>query len=129
MRNLTPYDTGQRAEPKVWELQHRESDDDFGKVDFNTDVDYTIATLHIEKGSDGTYTLRGYANELLRVEIEQYAEEGDMSMSGQAIDRDELREMVKAALNAKSGDAEWSALVQIGDMVGLEYNQDEDRYE
>jgi hypothetical protein len=52
-----------------------------------------------------------------------------MSMSGQAIDKDELKELVKTALNSKSGDTEWSTLVQIGDMVGLEYNDEEDRYE
>lgn len=68
-RKLTPYDTGQRAEPKVWEAGHRESNDDFGKVDFNTDDDYTLATLYIERDGDG-YVLRGYHNEPLRVELE-----------------------------------------------------------
>lgn len=67
---LTPYDTGQRAEPKVWEDRHRESADDYGKVDFNAEDDYTIATLHIEKGEDGSYTLGGYANEALKVDID-----------------------------------------------------------
>jgi hypothetical protein len=52
-----------------------------------------------------------------------------MAVSGQAIDRDELRELVKTALNSGSGDTEWSTLVQIADMVGLEYNEEEDRYE
>jgi hypothetical protein len=72
--NLTPYDKGTRAEPKVWEKRHRESDDDFGKVDFNAEDDYTIATLYIEKGEDGSYTLKGYANEPLKVEIEMEEE-------------------------------------------------------
>jgi hypothetical protein len=69
-RPLTPYDTGKRAEPKVWEERHRKDDDDFGKVDFNADSDYTIATLYIEQEEDGSYTLKGYANEALKVEIE-----------------------------------------------------------
>lgn len=45
------------------------------------------------------------------------------------VDRAELKELVKTALNSGSGDTEWATLVQIGDMVGLEYNDEEDRYE
>lgn len=67
---LTPYDTGKRAEPKVWEDRHIEDDDDYGKVDFNTDEDYTIATLHIEQGDDGSFTLSGNANEVLKLDID-----------------------------------------------------------
>ena len=52
-----------------------------------------------------------------------------MSQSGQALDKDEVKELVKTALNSKSGDTEWSTLVQLADMVGLEYNDEEDRYE
>ena len=52
-----------------------------------------------------------------------------MAMSGQSLDRDEVKELVKTALNSGSGDTEWSTLVQLGDMVGLEYNEEEDRYE
>ncbi|HEX9085919.1 MAG TPA: hypothetical protein VF867_00145 [Arthrobacter sp.] len=68
--SLTPYDTGKRAEPKVWEERHRESENDFGKVDFNDSEDATIATLYIEQDEDGTYALRGYTNEPLKVEID-----------------------------------------------------------
>jgi hypothetical protein len=68
--SLTPYDTGKRAEPKVWEARHRESEDDFGKVDFNNEEDFTIATLYIERDEDGTYAIRGYTNEPLKVEID-----------------------------------------------------------
>lgn len=68
-RPLTPYDTGTRCEPKVWEERHRESAADFGKVDFNDDVDYTVATLWIGRKDDGSYLLEGYANEKLEVEI------------------------------------------------------------
>jgi hypothetical protein len=70
MRKLTPYDTGKRAEPKQWEKRHFEDEDDYGKVDFNADDDFTIATLYLERDPDGTYVVRGYTNESLRVEIE-----------------------------------------------------------
>lgn len=71
MSKLTPYDTGTRAEPKVWLADHRESDEDYGKVDFNDSEDYTIATLHIEKAEGGGgYTLSGYSNEVLKVDID-----------------------------------------------------------
>lgn len=66
---LSPYDTGQRAEPKVWEEHHRESEGDFGKVDFNDDLDYTVATLYIERDESG-YALKGYTNEPLKMDIE-----------------------------------------------------------
>lgn len=67
---LTPYDTGKRAEPKVWTRSHIEDDDDYGKVDFDTDSDYTVATLYIEKDADGTFALRGYSNEPLKIEVD-----------------------------------------------------------
>ena len=67
---LTPYDTGERCEPKVWEERHRESNQDFGKVDFNADDDYTVATLWIERKEDGGYTLKGYNNEPLEVDLD-----------------------------------------------------------
>jgi hypothetical protein len=70
VQGLTPYDKGTRAEPKVWEERHRESNDDFGKVDFNAEDDFTIATLYIERDSDGSYVLRGYTNEPLKIEVE-----------------------------------------------------------
>lgn len=75
---LTPFDTGVRAEPKVWGEGHCESDEDYGKVDFNDDGDYTLATLHIERGEDGSYALRGYANEPLAVDITDQTDEGLM---------------------------------------------------
>ena len=66
----TPYDTGKRSEPMVWTKSHIQSDDDYGKVDFEDDAGGTLATLYIEQDPDGTYALRGYANEPLKVEIE-----------------------------------------------------------
>ncbi|KIA72646.1 hypothetical protein ANMWB30_24140 [Arthrobacter sp. MWB30] len=73
-RRLTPYDTGARAEPRIWAAKHRESDDDFGKVDFNTDEDYTVATLWIERRDHG-FALKGYANEPLEVDIDDQSGE------------------------------------------------------
>jgi hypothetical protein len=67
-RQLTPYDTGARLEPKVWvkkgitgsEYKRPAEDDDYGKVDFNNDEDATEAVVWMEHGSDG-YTLRCYS--------------------------------------------------------------------
>ena len=57
---LTPYDTGARAEPKVWthatHPQNADEFDRFGKVDFDDDTSTTIATVWIEK-RDGVHTL------------------------------------------------------------------------
>lgn len=66
---LTPYDTGKRSQPKVWTSAHRDTEDDYGKVDFDDDAGGTVATLYIEKGDDG-YALRGHTDEYLTVEIE-----------------------------------------------------------
>lgn len=70
MSKRTPYDTGKRSEPKVWTKGHIESDEDYGKVDFEDDAGGTIATLYIEQGEDGTYTLRGHTNQPLKLDIE-----------------------------------------------------------
>lgn len=69
--DLTPYDTGKRLEPRQWEKRHFEDADDYGKVDFDNEESATIATLYIEREADGSYTLRGYTNEPLKVEIEE----------------------------------------------------------
>ena len=51
---LTPYDTGQRAEPKLWQhsraevlqvMRHGEAED-IGNVDFDDDEGTTVATVH-----------------------------------------------------------------------------------
>jgi hypothetical protein len=70
MTQRTPYDTGKRSEPKVWTSGHIEDDDDYGKVDFEDDAGGTLATLYIEQEADRSYTLRGYTNEPLKVEID-----------------------------------------------------------
>jgi hypothetical protein len=71
----TPYDKGERLEPLPWvprdpQLAGQHPDGSFGKVDFDNEESATIATLYIEKDNDGSYALRGYANEELKVEIE-----------------------------------------------------------
>jgi hypothetical protein len=73
---LTPYDTGERLAPIPWvqgEAKRRgiAEKDDYGKVDFDDDESSTVATLWIEKGPDGTYVLKGYTNDPLKVEIEE----------------------------------------------------------
>ena len=74
-RERTPYDTGKRAEPRPWTAPHRESEDDYGKVDFEDDAGGTVATLYVEKDDDGSYVLRGYTNEPLRVEIDDQSDQ------------------------------------------------------
>lgn len=66
---LTPYDTGKRSQPKVWTSAHIETEDDYGKVDFEDDAGGTVATLYIEKDDDG-YALRGHTDEYLTVEVD-----------------------------------------------------------
>jgi hypothetical protein len=62
MSNLTPYDTGQRAEPKLWVtstqgLGKTNDPDDWGKVDFESDSGETVAVVYMQLGDDGSYTL------------------------------------------------------------------------
>lgn len=40
----------------------------------------------------------------------------------------ELKEIIKAGLNASNGDGEWEALVNAGDLLGLEYDEEEGKY-
>jgi hypothetical protein len=55
---LTPYDTGERFEPKVWEVDQKTTPVDiqrcrFGKVDFDNDVSQTEFTIHIGRTREG----------------------------------------------------------------------------
>jgi hypothetical protein len=45
------------------------------------------------------------------------------------LDRAELREMVQAALNSGKGDTEWATLVDLGGILGLEYDEEKDTYQ
>lgn len=65
MRDLTPYDTGERATPIPWVstgsdftaiLDDRDPED-FGNVDFEDDEGRTIATIHLSRRDDGGYTI------------------------------------------------------------------------
>lgn len=56
MTRLTPYDTGQRYEPKLWvdpSIGTEPDDDRYGKVDFNNDEDATVAIVWLETQADG----------------------------------------------------------------------------
>jgi hypothetical protein len=72
---LTPYDTGARLQPIPWVLGTsgltRDNAEDFGKVDFDDDESSTVATLWIERQDDGSYVLKGYTNEPLKIEVEE----------------------------------------------------------
>lgn len=66
MKKLTPYDTGNRLEPRVWVPA---VDDDFGRVDFEDDAGITILPgLYIERTAtgpemgDGRYVLHYDSN-------------------------------------------------------------------
>ena len=65
---ITPYDTGERLEPKVWHIQPRnlpsqEEAERYGRVDFDDDEGQTVFTAYVER------TPTGYA-----VHIENEAE-------------------------------------------------------
>lgn len=108
-----------------------EDDDDYGKVDFEDDAGGTLAVLYIEHDDDGSWVLRGDAWQSLKIDV-QSNDPGDEELTVTTVgapDVAELKEKVRDALNSGSGDTEWSTLVEIGDMLGLEYNDEEDRYE
>lgn len=54
-RQLNPYDTGQRAEPEIWQFSRRDPKafDSFGKVDFTGDDGETVATIWLEWNEQG----------------------------------------------------------------------------
>lgn len=131
MSKRTPYDTGKRSEPKPWGPQHIEDDDDYGKVDFEDDAGGTLAVLYIEQDDDGTWALRGEAWQSLKLEVESNDptdEDLAVTVPGM-VDADELKELVRTALNSGRGDTEWSTLVEIGDMVGLKYDDEKGTYQ
>lgn len=64
-RTLTPYDTGVRCEPKLWQpdrdavleaMKHGESED-IGNVDFDDDGGETVCTVHVSRNPDGSFTV------------------------------------------------------------------------
>lgn len=54
---LTPYDTGERLEPRPWQVQNRNLPDPdernrYGRVDFDDDEAATQVTVHVTKDAD-----------------------------------------------------------------------------
>ncbi|MGP9695693.1 hypothetical protein ACT3TZ_13885 [Brachybacterium sp. AOP25-B2-12] len=62
---LTPYDTGDRAEPKLWQTTRADVEaavthgepEDVGNVDFDDDESTTVATVHVSRDPDGGHTV------------------------------------------------------------------------
>ena len=61
---LTPYNTGERCEPMLWQKNHtevlaamRDEPGDIGNVDFDDDEGRTIVTVHVSRNDDGTHTV------------------------------------------------------------------------
>ncbi|WP_326742819.1 hypothetical protein [Streptomyces sp. NBC_01768] len=77
---LSPYDTGARCEPKLWQPNSeavaavmRSGDaEDIGNVDFTNDEDSTVVTAHVSRSDDGMYTVHRMPmrdDEKIRVEL------------------------------------------------------------
>lgn len=59
---ITPYDTGERLEPKAWHVQPRnppseEEAERYGRVDFDDDEGRTVLTAYVERTPIG-YAVR-----------------------------------------------------------------------
>jgi hypothetical protein len=63
---LTPYDTGERCEPKLWQpdrasvlhaMQYEDEGAGIGNVDFEDDCGDTVVTIHVSRTPDGVYTV------------------------------------------------------------------------
>lgn len=55
---ITPYDTGERLEPKSWHVQPRnlpseEEEERYGRVDFDDDEGRTVLTAYVERTPTG----------------------------------------------------------------------------
>lgn len=68
--NLTPYDTGERAQPMPWQKDRFEvkdtmkhgDPDDIGKVDFDDDESATVATVQVVRNERGGYTIKVFGD-------------------------------------------------------------------
>jgi hypothetical protein len=74
MTTLTPYDTGDRLEPRLWVTPSQATPatdpDRFGRVDFDDDEGTTRATVWIEREPAGGYRLNVYLfHELMAVDL------------------------------------------------------------
>lgn len=54
---LTPYDTGEIAEPVIWPSRSRSTTEDFGKVDFDDDEGATVVTIQVARDDTGRYAV------------------------------------------------------------------------
>ncbi|MEW1548406.1 hypothetical protein [Streptomyces tsukubensis] len=77
---LSPYDTGARCEPKLWqpnaeavaEVMRSGEAEDIGNVDFTNDGGCTIVTVHVSRSDDGMYTahvMPMWSEDQVRVEL------------------------------------------------------------
>ncbi|MFD8609465.1 hypothetical protein [Streptomyces sp. NPDC059631] len=77
---LSPYDTGARCEPKLWQPNAEAVADvmrsgeagDIGNVDFTNDGGCTIVTVHVSRRDDGMYTVHlmpMWSDDQVRVEL------------------------------------------------------------
>lgn len=81
-QSLSPYDTGERCEPKSWipygtKVTEATPAENFGKVDFEDDEAHTVAIVHIERRRDGTHVV--HVQPLVdedEVQVELHLEDG-----------------------------------------------------
>jgi hypothetical protein len=83
MRELTPYDTGERLEPKLWVLpESNRPHEDYGKVDFENDESVTEAMIYVERAKDGRLDVQVYnhGSDPLRVFVEEDVAEQHLTL-------------------------------------------------
>ena len=61
--------------------------------------------------------------------LEEGEDDAEEEAVEQPLDRAELREMVQAALNSGTGDTEWATLVDLGGILGLEFDEEKGTYQ
>ncbi|MGW0536357.1 hypothetical protein [Streptomyces sp. NPDC003032] len=77
---ISPYDTGARCEPKLWqpnskavaEAMRSGDAEDIGNVDFTDVEDRTVVTVHISRASSGMFTVHlmpACGDDQIRVEL------------------------------------------------------------
>ncbi|MEU0942436.1 hypothetical protein ABZ379_06510 [Streptomyces canus] len=79
---FSPYDTGTRCEPKLWqpnteavaEVMRSGEAGDVGNVDFTDDEDSTVVPMHVSRSDDGMYTHRMPTCEDDQIRVELHRE-------------------------------------------------------
>lgn len=120
VRDLTPYDTGERAEPRPWPTGGNADRDDFGKVDFDNDESRTLITLWVERRPEGGHVVKGYA----------YDNEFTVDIDEIDDGRERAIHVIKATYEAADGDSN-DAEIQIlqeardllADLVGYKHEE------